>query len=223
MKRIGVKEQVNKGDKFGRLTIIKEVEGISYPPNTRIRRFLCVCDCGNEKIVRYDYLKNGKCKSCGCLVLETNKSHRIYDDSIACSRLYRIWWSMKQRCYYPKNISYKNYGAKGVTICKEWLDDFLNFYNWSIANGYADNLTIDRIDINGNYEPSNCRWATYKEQANNTSRSVSISYKGTTHTISEWSDIVGINASCLRQRIVIRKWSVEKAFSTPVRKVTKIF
>lgn len=140
------------------------------------------------------------------------------DRSIVYSRLYRIYQSIKQRCYYPQAISYKRYGAKGIVMCDGWKNDFMSFYNWAIANGYSDNLTIDRIDLNGNYEPSNCRWSTYKEQANNTSRSVRISYKGNTHTISEWADIVGINASCLRQRIIIRKWPIEKAFSTPVKK-----
>ena len=218
MRKIGIKEQVNKGDRFGRWTVIEEVEGIRYSPNTRIRRFLCVCDCGTERVVRYDYLKNGKSKSCGCLLSEINKSRRTYEEGIVNSRLYHIWWSMKQRCYYPKHINYNIYGGKGVTMCQEWLDDFMTFYNWALANGYSEELTIDRIDSNGNYEPSNCRWATYKEQANNTCKATKITYKGITHTINEWADIVGIKAANLRHRIIIRRWPVEKAFFTPVQK-----
>ena len=111
------------------------------------------------------------------------------DRSIVYSRLYHIYQSIKQRCYYPKAISYKRYGAKGIVMCDEWKNDFMSFYNWAIANGYSDNLTIDRINSNGNYEPSNCRWVTYKLQANNKSSNVFLSLNGVVHTIAEWSDI----------------------------------
>ena len=136
------------------------------------------------------------------------------------TRLNHIWANMRTRCNCKTNKDYPDYGGRGIKVCEEW-SEFINFHEWAMKNGYEDNLSLDRIDVNGNYEPSNCRWTTYKEQANNTSRSVRISYKGNTHTISEWADIVGINASCLRQRIIIRKWPIEKAFTTPVKEIKK--
>ena len=108
---------------------------------------------------------------------------------------------MKYRCYYQNHPSYKNYGGRGITVCQEWLDDFMNFYNWSMANGYSDELTIDRIDVNGNYEPNNCRWATRKEQQNNMRNNVFLEANGERHTISEWSEITGINRSTISNRL----------------------
>lgn len=130
-----------------------------------------------------------------------------------------IWNTMKQRCYVKSSTSYKRYGAKGITVCDEWRNSFYTFRNWALANGYSDELTIDRIDSRGNYEPNNCRWATYKEQANNTSKNIKFTYNGETHTIPEWSDIVGINAMALRYRIVYAKWPLEKALTTPIEKL----
>lgn len=134
------------------------------------------------------------------------------------SRLYMIWNTMKQRCYVKSSTSYKRYGAKGITVCDEWRNSFYAFRDWALSNGYSDELTIDRIDSRGNYEPTNCRWATYKEQANNTSKNIKFTYNGETHTIPEWSDIVGINAMALRYRIVYAKWPLEKALTTPIQK-----
>jgi hypothetical protein len=156
-------------------------------------------------------------------VIKKINMNKKYFEHGSKTRLYRIWCGMKARCYYPKSIGYKNYMGKGIVVCDEWKNDYVQFRDWSLANGYNEKMTLDRIDSKGNYEPSNCRWTTYKEQANNTSRSVRISYKGNTHTISEWADIVGINASCLRQRIIIRKWPIEKAFTTPVKEIKKEF
>lgn len=135
------------------------------------------------------------------------------------SRLYMIWNTMKQRCYVKSSTSYKRYGAKGITVCDEWRNSFYAFRDWALANGYSDELTIDRIDSRGNYEPTNCRRATYKEQANNTSKNIKFTYNGETHTIPEWSDIVGINAMALRYRIVYAKWPLEKALTTPIQKL----
>lgn len=150
------------GKKFNRLLAI-EVVGRN---SNREKLYKCKCDCGNYSIVRGAALKYGLTKSCGCLQREkassANTKHGMYK-----SRIYKIWEDMHNRCYQKTYHAYCHYGGRGISICSEWLHDFKCFYDWSMANGYADNLSIDRIDVNGNYEPSNCRWITQKEQLKN--------------------------------------------------------
>ena len=124
---------------------------------------------------------------------------------------------MKTRCCNQKGRRYKDYGGRGIRICDEWKNDFTSFYNWSIANGQKENLTLDRINVNGNYEPSNCRWVDWKKQQNNRRNNFIIEYNKTKHTLQEWSEILPINmsSSILRYRI-LNGWSIEKAFTTPV-------
>lgn len=150
------------------------------------------------------------------------KTWKGYPKELVGTRVYRIWTGMKCRCFTKSSFPYKQYGAKGTTMCDEWRNDFMAFYNWAMNNGYSDELTIDRIDSKGNYEPSNCRWATYKEQANNTSTNLRFTYNGEEHTIHEWADIVGINAMALRYRIVYAKWPLEKALTIPVKQYKKL-
>lgn len=215
----GRKININYGDTFGRLTVIKEVNPRKDKKGRDIRRILCVCECGKEtEVDLYELIrKNKSIKSCGCLSSEAssknitkyNKSEErlsrdeqkkiqrlnspehykkeIYD------RLYNIWNAMKKRCYYEYADSYKYYGAKGIKICDEWMV-FSNFVDWALNNGYANNLTIDRIDNTKNYCPDNCRWSTPTEQANNTSRNHFLENKnGERHTIAEWARILKIN------------------------------
>ena len=147
------KSQNLVGKKFNQLTVLEEIgkdkQGIKW---------LCQCECGNTTVVHTKHLKSGNIKSCGCL----SYKHHQYG-----TRLYQTWTDMKRRCYIPSNKSYKYYGKLGVTVCPEWKEDFESFYKWAIENGYKDYLTIDRINPYGNYEPSNCRWATMKEQSTN--------------------------------------------------------
>ena len=117
------------------------------------------------------------------------------------TRLYGIWHGIEQRCNNPNNKAYRFYGGRGINVCKEWLEDFMAFYRWAISNGYEDNLTLDRKDNNGHYDPSNCRWATRRMQSNNTRTTTFIEINGVTKSISEWSEISGISRNGLRNRI----------------------
>jgi hypothetical protein len=141
-----------------------------------------------------------------------NKNHLKH--GMRHTRIYNIWRAMRQRCSNPKCINYKNYGGKGVQVCTEW-EDFQTFYDWAMLNGYAEYLTIDRVDVNGNYEPSNCRWVSYKVQANNKRNSKFLELNGVSHTIAEWGDITGIPKGTIWLRLK-KGWSVERAITEPI-------
>jgi hypothetical protein len=123
---------------------------------------------------------------------------------------------MKARCYRKSTAPYARYGGRGITVCDEWRNSFTSFRDWALSNGYAEGLSLDRIDYNGNYEPSNCRWVTIKEQENNRCNNNRIEYNGEIRTISEWSEILGISQYALRHRIQ-RGWSIERALTTKER------
>lgn len=129
---------------------------------------------------------------------------------------------MKNRCFNSKTPRYSDYGGRGITVCDEWKNDFKAFYDWATLNGYCDDLTIDRIDNDGNYEPSNCRWVTMDVQANNSRYCHNIEFNGEVHSISEWSRILGISRGALNNRINKYGYSIERAFTEPVGKFTGI-
>lgn len=205
------------GQKFGRLTVLKlhhirTVKSINNKTRN-IRYYLCKCDCGNKHIVSQVNLKNGNTKSCGCLNLDnlhSGKNRQTHN--LSKNRIYKIYMGMKKRCCNSKSKNYISYGGRGIIICDEWLNDFMSFYNWAMTNGYQDNLTIDRINVNGNYSPENCRWATMQEQANNKRTNHKITYNNETHNISEWSSILGIKRQTLDNRINKLKYTIDKAF-----------
>ncbi|MBO5259973.1 MAG: hypothetical protein J6B26_06295 [Agathobacter sp.] len=190
--------------KFGRLQVIEEAK-----KRGNKRMWKCRCDCGNITIVATNTLKSGHTTSCGCLRTEKRPEfHKVH--GMTKTRLYKIWVNMKQRCYIEENEQYPNYGGRGIEVCEEWRNDFQSFYNWAIANGYQDDLSIDRKNPDGHYEPSNCRWATMKEQQNNRRNNHLITYNGETHTMMEWSEITGTNYKTIANRLYKGK-SVEQA------------
>lgn len=189
------------GQKFGKLLVLEKTN--EKAKNNGEYKYKCICDCGKKILVRGSNLKQGNSKSCGC-----SHSSSITKEN---HRLYIIYDNMKARCNNPKCVSYKNYGGRGIKVCKEWNKDFNVFVKWALENGYKDNLTLDRINNNGNYEPSNCRWATKIEQANNMRTNRFITYNNETKTIAQWSRILKISPQNLRYRI--NHWGVEKAFN----------
>lgn len=200
-----MKKNIETGQRFGRLVIVKEVEHHKMPSGRYRRMFLCRCDCGNEVTCSLANLTSGNTSSCGCLKKETasnnNSTHRQ-----SKTRLYRCWQHMKHRCYRKDDENYSYYGGRGIIMCDEWKYNYENFSKWAIENGYKDNLTIDRIDCNGNYEPSNCRWITQKEQARNTRRNTFVYLEGkgfSMHkfTLSELCEILKVNYPLSVKRI----------------------
>lgn len=179
------------GEKFNKLTILEE---LSVRANGGGKQYKCQCECGNVCVVRSDHLKSGHTTSCGCNKIIIT-SHRK-----SGTKLYHRYDRIKERCYNANNVNYKNYGGRGIIMCDEWKNDFMNFYDWAMNNGYRDTLTIDRIDVNGNYEPSNCRWITIKEQQNNKTNNVYLTCDGKTQTIAQWSNELGISYSTIHAR-----------------------
>lgn len=182
------------GQRFGRLTVLEFV-----PNESSYSYWLCKCDCGNTKIIESYNLRSGHTTSCGCFHSErTSKVHKTHGGTD--SRLFRIYRKMKDRCLNPNSNRYKIYGGRGIKICEEWLNDFIVFRDWSLSHGYTDDLSIDRIDSNGNYEPSNCRWVTSKQQARNIKTNLFVNYKGKQITLAEAAELTGINYGSLWDR-----------------------
>jgi hypothetical protein len=190
------------GNRYGRLTVLSLVES---PASANIpTKWLCVCDCGKQTEVQSSNLKSGVTRSCGCLQKELAKE-RSKKHGMTGTRIYMTWQNIIKRCKSKTDKSYKWYGGRGITICEEWANDFQSFYNWALENGYSDDLTIDRIDVNGNYEPSNCRWVTFKEQQRNKSNNVYIEYNGQIKTLCEWARVLECYPSMVYREILLRE------------------
>ena len=212
------------GLKFNYLTVLNlhhKVKRFNKDGTSKgyIEYWLCQCDCGNKTVVEKQKIISGHTSSCGCFCkAQIRKTHSKHN--LSNTRIFRIWGDIKTRCTNPNSRAYKYYGQNNIVMCDEWKNDFQVFNDWAMSNGYADELTIDRIDVNGNYEPSNCRWVGMKVQNRNKHNSRMITYKNETHNLSEWAEILGINYKALFKRLS-DGWSVEKAFSTPILKSLK--
>ena len=192
------------GQKFGRLTVIKRVENSKHGHIM----YLCQCECGKQKNIIASSLLSGHTKSCGCLNKEVITKHGLIHH-----RIRSIYKGMKERCYNSHCKKFKYYGGKRIKICDEWLNDLKNFYNWAMINGYQDNLTIDRIDSNGNYEPNNCRWIDMKMQLRNTSRTKMITFNNETMCLKDWAKKLKINYRTLQYRLS-NGWTIEETLTT---------
>lgn len=203
------------GQKFERLTVIE----LDKSNKHNGVYWICKCDCGNTSIVRSDSLTSGNTKSCGCLASEqrvlNGKSNTKH--GMKGTKIYNSWQSMKNRCYNKKYENYNRYGGRSIKVCDEWKNNFQAFYDWAINNGYKEGLTIDRIDNNGNYEPSNCRWVTAKIQNRNTSQNIIITFNNKTQCLTDWANELNISREVLYYRIK-KGWGTERALTEPIHK-----
>lgn len=204
------------GERFGKLTVVEFdcMQG-------HMSKWKCKCDCGGTKSVRSDHLTAGHTKSCGCMEFENRKRIAGHNRTIKADhiRLERVYRAMLNRCYRAENRNYRNYGGRGISVCNEWRENFVNFCEWALANGYDETAeygecTLERIDVNGNYEPSNCKWISSYEQSINKRDTIRFNWDGGIHTIRELSQITGIPEGRIRGRLV-RGWSLKRTLSTP--------
>lgn len=196
-----------------------EVVGITQTERGE-RRFICKCQCGNVKTMNTTQVVNGVIKSCGCMHDKLLSTHGLSN-----TRLYRILNGMKYRCYDEKSHAYDSYGGRGISICDEWLDSengLRNFIEWALTHGYSDDLSIDRIDVNGNYEPNNCRWADQFVQANNKRpksewkpRKKKFEIDGAKHTLQELCRMYDTSEPAIRYRMKTLGMTLEQALKTP--------
>lgn len=214
------------GKRYGRLVVIKLDHSQKLPCGKIERHYLCKCNCGDYKVVRACSLRNGNTTSCGCYAREM-LSKRQTTHNMSKTPLYKAWRNMKIRCTNPNYTDYYDYGGRGISICEEWLS-FENFKEWALENGYKDEkingknlLSLDRIDVNGNYEPNNCRWATNSQQANNKRNNSRFFYDGKYLTARQWSEVTGIPFTTLVSRFHNPSWTIERALTQPVRKIKR--
>lgn len=204
------KLEIKQGDVFSKLTIIKEAERIKLPSGQYNRSFLCKCECGNEKEIRLLHLVRGRIKSCGIC---SRKSDIEYP------KLYRVWKSLKERCYLESYIRANRYSKRGIKVCDEWINNYNNFKNWALVNGYDSNLRIDRIDNNGDYQPNNCRFVTNKDNCNNREITFKVNYNGENIAFMTLMNKLGINERhypAIKSRIK-RGWDHDKAINIPIK------
>lgn len=193
------------GRKFGRLTVIELA-------TKKPRKWKCICECGNYTIVSTSDLCSGHTKSCGCYKLSEFKKHR--EKHLKCrTKLYAIWCGIRQRCNNPNNKDYKNYGGRGIKCCSQW-DKYENFYEWAINNEYKSGLSIERIDVNKDYEPNNCKFIELRKQSENTRKTVKFTINNETKTLKEWCSLYNKSLSIVKRRLELG-WSIQEALIIP--------
>ena len=209
------------GKRFGKLVVLYRTENkVSKNGKSQYAQWVCQCDCGNKKICTTGDLNiAGNNASCGCFTKKlrsknAKKTHTIHGGTN--TRLFSIWSCMKERCSNPNKFGYDRYGGRGISVCNEWTnnDGFINFRKWAQNNGYKNNLSIDRIDNNGDYCPENCRWATNKEQQRNTKNNTIIKYNGEEKCVAEWAEQFNLNPSLISYRYA-HNYPIEKLFDPP--------
>lgn len=200
------------GNKFGKLTVLRQ-----YGSKNGKRFWMCLCDCGNTSIVSTNQLTSGHTKSCGCSVGRPCGKSPGWKGTIVYSR----WQAMKKRCYQVGTAGFENYGGRGIKVCDEWKDNPSAFCEWALANGFSEELTLDRIDVNGDYSPENCRWVTRTEQARNKRNNRLIEHNGEKITVAEYCEKTGVNSGTVSWRLNRSKMPVQDAVSKPVRRQNK--
>lgn len=216
------------GQRFGKLVVV-EFAGIKkYNEKSTRTQWLCRCDCGGTIITIGSSLMSGAVKSCGCAKKEAaiKRSEEKEKSDLNAERLYQVWKGIKQRCYDKNREVYKYYGGRGITMCDEWKHSYFAFKEWAYTNGYDENApknmcTIDRIDVNGDYCPENCRWVDWTTQSYNRRSNKIVEYNGERKSLLEWSMITGLSTNVLYSRIFALKWDVHRAFTQPLSYVTK--
>lgn len=187
--------EITVGQVFGYLKVIKQLPSIKNNRNKAVKVYLCECLlCGKEKTVTKSNLTNGSTTSCGCA---RRRGKVKVKHGLSKHPLHTIWRNMKDRCKNPNNKRYERYGGRGIVVCEEWDNDFKAFYDWCMNNGWQQGLQIDRINNDGDYEPSNCRFVTNKINANNKSTTYKVIYNSREYTLSELSDVTGIKYDTL--------------------------
>lgn len=220
MKKRNIEDFIGK--KYNRLTVLSEAP-FTFSANGRKKyRLLCRCDCGTEKPVALHQVIHGQTKSCGCLINERiREANSIHGDTrdYKLSPEYRSWIAMKARCLYPKSVKYSRYGARGITVCPEWIESYAAFLA-DMGRKPTPEHTLDRIENNGNYERGNCRWATPAQQRANQnprqSKGATVEFRGETKTILEWARQFSVPSTTIYHRIN-KGWPTEKALTSPVK------
>lgn len=196
--------QIYVGARFGKWSVVRKAH--------KKYMWLCVCDCGVWQDVCEHPLRGGRSKSCRKCANVARATH-----GRANTRLFRIWAGMRKRCTNPNAVGFELYGGRGVAVCVEW-NDFQPFYDWAVSHDYADNLSLDRFpDKDGNYEPTNCRWATDIEQSRNKRNNRLVTHAGETKTLAEWGEITGLGSQVIKDRLDKLHWTPDRALTVPVR------
>lgn len=204
------------GYSFGCFTVIKEAPHHIRADGKKVRVWECRCVCGNTRLLNKQEIMSQKRKSCGCKHDEYARAQAtVHGDSH--KRLHNIWSGMRSRCYNQNEYHYRWYGERGIKMCDEWVDNYVAFKEWAVNNGYSDTLTIDRINVDGDYCPDNCRWVTMKAQCNNRTDNHRVSVFGGLYTLSQLEEKTGIKQETIRRRLK-RGWSAEEAVTKSVRR-----